>query len=161
MKELICKILEGLRWVSVAVLLYVGYYYFDVIHLYFPLIACLTVFIFGGSLGSESTFLSTKESSVTGYKASPYKMQCGFFFFALAVAALLSYFLKWGVLSQTSILIVLLLFLSASAVNHLVFAMQEKKNVIGNVILRFVGTIMMVSFYIPLIVKAVSKVSAF
>ena len=105
MKRTLCLIFEWLRWIVVIVALQIGYINFQSIRDVFPLVSFLTVFAIAGLSGTESLFLSEEAQKLTGYKPSGYQRQCGLFFYALAVTALLVFTFQWGVESSLTVLI--------------------------------------------------------
>lgn len=156
MKRTLCLIFEWLRWIVIIVALQIGYVNFNSIAGVFPLISFLTVFTIAGLSGTESLFLSEEAQKLTGYKPSGYQRQCGLFFYALTITSLLVFVFQWGVESSLTVLLLTLLFLLFSSINHLYSAKKEGTGKFRNIYLRFGGTMLLLGAYLPILVKVLT-----
>ena len=153
MKKTLCFVFEWLRWIVIIVALQIAYANFPNVSNVFPLVAFLTVFTIAGLSGTESLFLSEAAQKITGYKPSGYQRQCGLFFYALALTSLIVFAFEWGVESSLVVLLLTLIFLLFSSINHLYSAIKEGTDKFRSIYLRFGGTMLLVGAYLPIIIN--------
>ncbi|MCK5849096.1 MAG: hypothetical protein KAH01_07880 [Caldisericia bacterium] len=153
MKKILCIVFECLRWIVVIVSLQLAYSNFQSLENVFPLVVFLTVFTIASLSGTESLFLSEEAQRITGYKPSGYQRQSGLFFYALALTSTIVFTFKWGVKSSLVVLVLTLILLLLSSINHLYSALKEDNGKFRNIYLRFVGTILLVGSYLPVIIN--------
>jgi len=120
-----------------------------------------TLFLFiviplAGFTGIESLFFSGKAAIASGYgSGSAYQRQSGMNNLAVAITAVVVFIFNWGVLAEVSIMLVMLIFLTMSGVNHLYSAIKEN-NKIARSYMRPVMTILLDICVIYFLVNALS-----
>ncbi|MEK7500007.1 MAG: DUF6790 family protein, partial [Patescibacteria group bacterium] len=99
-------------------------------------------------------FLGDTAAKLSGYgKGSAYQRQSGFNNLALALTAILAYFLGWGIYAKIAVFTALLIFLALSASNHAYSALKEKNKAVKN-FLRPIMTIALLAYSIPFLLRA-------
>ena len=93
-------------------------------------------------------------AGVSGYKGGgAYQRQSGFNNLALAITTIMVYVFHWGTLAEITVMTVLLVFLTLSALNHAYSAYKEKNYKIQN-LLRPILTVALLAATIPYMVLA-------
>ncbi|HMK53831.1 MAG TPA: hypothetical protein VK444_03535 [Methanobacteriaceae archaeon] len=129
------RFLEILRWTGVAIAIFFGFYLGTNPQSQFSIFAIITVLFVGGITTLEIFTLAKSGSDVSGYgKGGAYQRQSGVHFLAITLTMILAWFMGWGFYAYASIFMVLLIFLTLSAVNHLYSGLKEK--FVLNTILR-------------------------
>ena len=118
-------------------------------------VLCLWVVIsLAGLTGIESVFFAKAAVQQSGYeKGSAYQRQSGLSNLALALTTILVYLLGWGLQAKASLLLVLLVFLSFSAINHAYSALREHNTSLRN-FFRPILTILLLAAVIPFLLRA-------
>lgn len=146
-------ILEILRWVGVAVGLFLAFSYQEP-RQQFSVLCFFTVVSVAGLTGIESLFFGEKASQQSGYgPGRAYQRQSGMNNLALAAATLLIYLFGWGVQAKATVMFVLLIFLVFSAVNHAYTALKENNKSIKNLLRPFM-TAALLGMVLPFLVRA-------
>lgn len=117
-------------------------------------VLCLWVVVsLAGLTGIESVFFGQAAAEHSGYeKGSAYQRQSGLSNLALALTTLLIYILDWGLQAKVSLLIVLLVFLSFSSINHAYSALREHNTSLRN-FFRPILTLLLLAMVIPFLLK--------
>ena len=151
----ICNALEIGRWICVVL----GFQFAfsqgttpqDQLHILTPWI----VVSLAGLTGIESVFFGQAASQLTGYAPSAYQRQSGINNLAVAITALLAFFLQWGTYAEITVMTTLLIFLFLSASNHAWSAWKEGNHTIKN-LLRPVLTVLLIAFVLPVMIGAIT-----
>lgn len=107
-----------------------------------------------GLTGIESLFFGKQASQQSGYEqGSAYQRQSGLFNLSLAIVTLFVYFVEWDQQAKTSLLLVLLLFLFLSSMNHAYSAIKEANKSIKNILRPFM-TLLLLLTVVPFILRA-------
>jgi hypothetical protein len=111
---------------------------------------------FAGLTGIESLFFAHGAARLSGYgQGSPYQRQSGMNNLALACVSLVVLLARWGTQAEVAVLLVLLVFLALSAVNHLLTGLSETRRTMRT-FTRPVGTILLIAFTVPFIIRALA-----
>jgi hypothetical protein len=114
---------------------------------------CLVASI-AGLTGMESIFFPVGAAQLSGYgEGSPYQRQSGMNNLAVTFVSLLVFFARWGVYADLSVLLVLLVFLALSAINH-AYAGFKAENRSVRTFTRPLGTALLIAFTIPFVIRA-------
>jgi hypothetical protein len=151
------KIFEILRWVGVFIGIFLAFYYGQTPEQQFNIMfVWITVSLAG--LTGINLFFGKTSSEYSGYMSeSGFKRQSGINLLALAITALIVYFLNWGILAESAVMIILLIFLVFNSINHVYSAVLEgAKNKIN--ILRPVMTLILLIVVLPVMLNAISSV---
>ncbi len=125
MKKLLI-LMEWARPVGIAVAYFFAKYLGTDAVSTFHILGPAVVMIMSGSVAFESLALGTAASEKVGYRPDrAYQVQSGLNNLATAVAALLIVLFHWGRYADATIVTVMLLFFSFSAVNHLATAIRD------------------------------------
>ena len=113
--------------------------------------------LMSGTVAVESLILGEAASEKIGYAPNrAYQIQSGLANAATAIAALLVYILDWGRYADATIVTVMLMFFSFSAVNHVATAVME-----GNMkpvnLLRPIMVLVLMGFLLPPMIKALNQ----
>jgi hypothetical protein len=110
-----------------------------------------------GTVSFESLFLGEAASEKIGYQPNrAYQVQSGLANAAIAITALLTYFLEWGRFADATIVTVMLLFFTFSAANHAATAIKEKNLKPVN-LMRPVMTLVLIGFLLPPMIKSLNQ----
>jgi hypothetical protein len=113
--------------------------------------------IMSGTVAFESLVLGEAASEKIGYAPNrAYQIQSGLANAAIAITALLVYALNWGRYADATIVTVMLMFFTFSAVNHLATAIIERNMKPVN-LLRPALALLLIGFLLPLMIKALSQ----
>jgi hypothetical protein len=152
--ERICRALEIMRWIGVVtgfqVAFFLGRTPPERLHILTPWV----VGSLAGLTAVESLFFGRAASRITGYAPGGYQRQSGMNSLALAVMAVLVWFLGWGTFAEAAVMSILMIFLFLSACNHAWSAWKEQNRNARN-LLRPVLTAALIAFALPLVVSAV------
>jgi hypothetical protein len=152
--ERICRALEITRWVGVVAGFQFAFFLGGTPAERLHILAPWVVGSLAGLTAVESLFFGKAASRITGYAPSGYQRQSGLNNLALAVMALLVWYLGWGTLAEAAVMNILLIFLFLSACNHAWSAWKEQNRNARN-LLRPVLTAALIAFALPLVVSAV------
>lgn len=153
-QEKICHALEALRWIGVVTGFQLAYLLGDGSRERLHILAPWVVGSLAGLTAVESLFFGRAATRISGYAPSAYQRQSGMNNLALALTALMVWFLGWDTYAEAAVLCVLLIFLFLSACNHAGSALREKNRNLRN-LLRPVITMALIAFTLPLLIEAV------
>jgi len=150
----ICSVLEILRWVCIIAGFNLAYFLgkdsADQLHIIMPWL----VIPLAGLTGIESVFFGKTASELSGYGYNPaYQRQSGLNNIAMAITAIIVSLFGWGTYAEAAVLMILLIFLTLSACNHTYSAIKDKNYKLKN-LLRPIMTILLLSFTVPFIIRA-------
>lgn len=135
------RFLEIIRWSGVALGIFFAFYWDTNPQAQFSIFAIFTVIFLAGVTAIEGIFFSEGATLVSGYgdTGGGYRRQSGMHFLAITVVMLIAWLMNWGFYSYLAIYMVLLVFFTFSAINHLYTGLKEK--FVMNTLLRPIGTI--------------------
>ena len=156
-KKKLALMIEWLRPVGIGLAIFFAYYVGHDATSQFHIMGPFIVMIMSGTVAFESLILGEAASEKIGYTPNrAYQIQSGLANAATAVTALLVYVLDWGKYADATIVIVMLMFFTFSAANHLATAIRH-----GNMkplnLLRPAVTLLLIGFLLPLMIKALSS----
>ena len=135
MNTKINRFLEILRWVGVFLGIFFAFLWGSGPLQQFNIFAIFAVVFVAGLTGIEGLFFGKSAVEVSGYdQGSAYQRQSAFNNLALAITAVLALLLGWGFYAYVGLLMVLLIFLTFSAINHFYTGIKEK--FVPNTLLR-------------------------
>lgn len=150
------SIFEIARWGGVAMGFFFAFYWGNNPAEQFTILTVFVVSFVAGLTAIESLLFSKEASESTGYEGGrAYQRQSAVNNLALAIVALLSFYLSWGVFASAAVMSVLLVFLSLSAVNHLYSAVKEN-NKVAKSYLRPILTVLLILVVLPVMIPALS-----
>jgi hypothetical protein len=120
----------------------------------FHIMGPFVVMLMSGTVAFESLALGDAASEKIGYEPHrAYQIQSGLANAATAVTALLVYVLNWGRYADATVVTVMLMFFSFSAVNHVATAIMERNMKPVN-LLRPAMVLLLIGFLLPPMIKA-------
>jgi hypothetical protein len=133
--------LEIIRWAGVALGIFFAFYWGNSPQSQFSIFAIFSVIFLAGITAIESMFFGKGGAEVSGYgeDGAGYRRQSRMHFLALTVVMFFAWILNWGFIAYMAIYMVLLVFLTFSAINHLYTGLKEK--FVMNTLLRPILTI--------------------
>jgi hypothetical protein len=121
------RFLEILRWIGVFLGIFFAFLWGTGPLQQFSVFAIFTIIFVAGLTGIEGLFFGRSAVKVSGYdQGSAYQRQSAFNNLALAITAVLALLLGWGFYAYVGLLMVLLIFLTFSAINHFYTGMKDK-----------------------------------
>ena len=151
--------LELSRWAGAGTGIFLAFFIQNDPMLQLDILCIWVIVSIAGLTGIESIFFGEIAAQQSGYGTGrAYQRQSGFFNLSLALATILVYILKWDLQSKAALLIVLLLFLLFSGVNHAYSAVVEHNKSLKN-LMRPIMTFLILVTIIPFIVRAFCKTS--
>jgi hypothetical protein len=146
--------LELLRWVGAGTGIFLAYLSQGNASLRLDVLCIWVVVSIAGLTGIESLFFGSSSASELGYEGGrEYQRQSGLFNLALALTTILIYILRWNLQAKAGVLIVLLVFLFFSAMNHAYSAIFEGNRSLKNA-LRPIMTLALLAVIISVILQA-------
>jgi hypothetical protein len=135
------RFLEIIRWSGVALGIFFAFYWDTNPQAQFSIFAIFTVIFLAGVTAIEGIFFSEGATLVSDYgdTGGGYRRQSRMHFLAITVVMLIAWLMNWGFYSYLAIYMVLLVFFTFSAINHLYTGLKEK--FVMNTLLRPIGTI--------------------
>jgi hypothetical protein len=135
------RFLEIIRWAGVALGIFFAFYFDTNPQSQFSIFAFFTVIFLAGVTAIEGIFFREGATLVSGYGDSGegYRRQSRMHFLAITVVMLIAWIMNWGFYSYLAIYMVLLVFFTFSAINHLYTGLKEK--FVMNTLLRPIATI--------------------
>ena len=119
--------LEIIRWVGVALAIFLAFLLTSDPVQMFNIFAIISVVFIAGCTALEGLVFSKSASEVSGYGAGgAYQRQSALHFTAIFLTMILTALLSYGFLAYLGIYLVLLIFLTLSALNHLITGLKEK-----------------------------------
>lgn len=121
------RFLEILRWLGVVLGIFFAFLWGTGSVQQFNIFALFSVIFIAGLTAVEGLFFTKSASEVSGYgEGGAYHRQSTLHFMALTVCMIIVLLLNWGFFAYTAIYMVLLIFLTFSAINHLYTGIMEK-----------------------------------
>ncbi|MDI6742566.1 MAG: hypothetical protein QMD11_07465 [Smithella sp.] len=153
-KKKMALMMEWLRPAGIALAVFFAYYLGHDAVSQFHIMGPFIVMLMCGTVAFESLILGEAASEKIGYAPNrAYQIQSGLANAAIALTALLVYFLDWGKYADATIVTVMLIFFTFSAANHLATAIRD-----GNMkpvnLMRPVLALMLAGLLIPMMVNA-------
>jgi uncharacterized membrane protein YtjA (UPF0391 family) len=112
----------------------------------------LVIFVVAGISGLEGLLAGKKAAAAKGFTADGnYQRQSALAMVTLPVIAFLVWALRWGTLSELTILFTFLLFFLLSGINHLADAITRKNYAWQNINRLFITLMMVAGFVYPVI----------
>ncbi len=151
------KFFEILRWTGVFVGIFLAFYLGSTpVQQFSIMFVWVTVSLAG--LTGINLFFGRTSSEYSGYMSeSGFRRQSGINLLAVAITALIVYFLNWGTYAQAAVMIILLIFFVVNSINHAYAAYVEgAKNILN--ILRPVMTLILLIVVLPLMLNALSSI---
>ena len=150
------KIFEILRWSGVFIGIFLAFYFGNTPQQQFSIMFVWVTVSLAGLTGIN-LFFGESSSEYSGYMSeSGFKRQSGINLIAIAITALIVYFLNWGIYAEAAVMIILLIFLVVNSINHVYSAFIEgAKNKIN--ILRPLMTLILLIVVLPLMLNALSS----
>ncbi len=130
------RFLEIMRWAGVALGIFFALYFDTNPQSQFSIFAIFTVTFLAGVTAIEGIFFGEGAALVSGYGdvGEGYRRQSRMHFLAITVVILIAWLMNWGFYSYMAIYMVLLVFFTFSAINHLYTGLKDK--FIMNTLLR-------------------------
>jgi hypothetical protein len=136
------RVLEILRWGGVSLGVFFAFLWGSGPVQQFSIFAIFSVVSISGLTAVEGLFLGKSASQISGYgEGGAYQRQSALHFLALLLAVIVSAILNWSFFADLGIYMVLLIFLTLSAINHFYTGIKEK--FVANTLLRPVLIIFM------------------
>lgn len=123
----------------------------------FHFLAPAVVLLMSGTVAFESLVLGEVASEKIGYQPNrAYQVQSGLSNLATALTAVVVFVMDWGKYAEATVVTAMLLFFVLSALNHTMTAVTQGNFKPVN-LLRPVLTIILVSFMLPPMIKALAQ----
>ena len=136
------RFLEILRWLGVAVGIFLAFYWSNNVFYKFSIFAIFSVVFIAGITAIEGLFFSESAREVSGYKeGAAYQRQSALHFLALTITMIIAFVLELGYLAYLALFGYMLIFLTLSSINHLLTGLKE--GMVTNSILRPVLTVLL------------------
>jgi hypothetical protein len=148
------RLLEIIRWTGVAFGIFLSFYLSNNPQIQFSIFAIVTVIFLAGFTVIEGVFFGEGAEVVSGYggQGEGYRRQSRMHLMAITLVMIIAWILNWGFYSYVAIYMVLLVFFTLSAINHLYTGIKEK--FVLNTILRPLATIFLWIMTIYLLLPA-------
>lgn len=122
----------------------------------FHILGPITTIIMSGTVAFESLFLSNTSSEKIGYKPDrAYQIQSGLNNLATAITALLVFLLNWGQYADATVVAVMLVFFSLSALNHTLTAIRNHNMKPVN-LMRPILALLLIWILLPPMIRALN-----
>ncbi len=156
-KKNLALMMEWLRPVGIGLAVFLAYYLGRDATARFHVMGPFVVMCMSGTVAFESLVLGDAASEKIGYGPNrAYQIQSGLANAATALTALLVYLLDWGRYADATIVIVMLMFFTFSAANHVATAVMN-----GNLkpvnLLRPIMALVLIGFLLPPMIKAINQ----
>ena len=150
------RLIESLRYLGVGVGVFLAVLHQDDPVRTFSALQFWVVLSVAGLTGLESLFLGRSASALSGYgEGGAYQRQSGFNNLAVALVALLTRWLDWGLYAEAANCSVLLVFLVLSSGNHLYSALKEGNRTFRSYS-RPVATALLLAVIVPVMARALA-----
>jgi hypothetical protein len=150
-------IIEWLRPFGISITIFFAYYFGKDEISRFHIMGPFVVMIMSGTVAFESLILGEAASEKIGYAPNrAYQIQSGLANSATAITALMVYILNWGRYADATIVIVMLLFFTLSALNHFATAVRGRNMKIVNLLRPAIALLLNV-FMLPPMIKALTQ----
>ena len=145
------RIMEWLRWSFVTVGFYIAYQNLGTNSIFW--LCCMVMLPLTGFTALESLFLAQASAVYKNRETgSAYQIQSAFNNLATALTAVIVMVFSLGSTAQLTVCLVAMLFFSLSSINHLIEFIKENKA--KHHLARFLSTLILVGFSIPIIATA-------
>ncbi|MCE5215215.1 MAG: hypothetical protein LLF83_10920 [Methanobacterium sp.] len=129
------RFLEILRWCGVAFGIFLAFLWGTGPVQQFNIFSIISLIFIAGLTAFEGLFFSKSASEVSGYgEGGAYQRQSALHFLALVIVLIIAVIFDWGLFAYVGLFMVLVVFLTLSAINHLLSGIKEK--FVLNTILR-------------------------
>ena len=156
-KKNLAMIMEWLRPVGIGLVVFFAYYLGHDGVSQFHILGPFIVMILSGTVAFESLLLGDVASEKIGYAPNrAYQIQSGLANAATAMTALIVYVMDWGRFADATIVTVMLIFFTLSAVNHTATAIMARNMKPVN-LLRPAMTLLLIGFLLPAMIKALTQ----
>ena len=156
-KQKLAVIMEWLRPAGFVLVFYFANYFGRDAVSRFHILGPFLVMLMSGTVAFESLILGETASEKIGYKPNrAYQIQSGLANAATAITALLVYLLGWGRYADATIVTVMVLFFTFSAVNHAATAVRERNMKPVN-LMRPAMALLLIGFLLPPMIKALMQ----
>ena len=123
----------------------------------FHILGPIVVMLISGTVAFESLILGEAASEKIGYKPNrAYQIQSGLNNLATALTALLVFVLDWGRYADATVVSVMLIFFTLSAINHTATAIREQNLKPVN-LMRPVMVLLLMGVLLPPMVRALAQ----
>ncbi|MBS3813410.1 MAG: DUF6790 family protein [Candidatus Acetothermia bacterium] len=152
-KKFICRSLEVLRLVGVAVGIFFAFWFSGDPEYQFSILTITVVLSLAGLSGIEGLFFGEAAAELAGYSESGgYQRESAFNDLALALATLLVYAVGWGVYAKVTLMSITLIFLILSAINHAYTVVNKEEATLINHVYPIV-TLLLIGFVLPFMIN--------
>lgn len=156
-RKKLASMMEWLRPAGIGLAVFVAYDVGGDAVSQFHIMGPFIVMIMSGTVAFESLVLGEAASEKIGYAPSrAYQIQSGLANASMAVTALLVYLEDWGRYAEATIVTVMLLFFTLSAVNHVATAVIVRNMKPVN-LLRPVMVLILMGFLLPPMIRALTQ----
>jgi hypothetical protein len=157
MKKQLSIMMEWIRPGGIALTYFFAQYFGTDAISRFHILGPAVVILMSATVSFESLILSEAGSEKIGYKPNRgYQVQSALNNLATAVAALLVLLLGWGLYADATIVTVMLLFFSFSAVNHAATAIREHNMKLVN-LMRPIMALLLLGVLLPPMISALTQ----
>ncbi|MBU1642255.1 hypothetical protein KKE54_02745 [bacterium] len=157
MLKILSTMMEWLRPGGIVVIYFFAQYLGTDAISEFHILGPIVVILMSGTVAFESLILGVAGSEKIGYTPNrAYQVQSGLNNLATAVAALLVFVLDWGLYADATVVTVMLLFFSFSAVNHTVTAIREHNMKTVN-LMRPIMALLLLGLLLPPMISALMQ----
>jgi len=151
-KKVICRALEVLRLLGVALGIFLAFWFGGNPEYQFSILTLTVVLSLAGLSGIEDLFFGDTSAELFGYSSGrQYQRQYALHNLALALVTLLVYAVGWGVYAKVTLMSLMLVFLILSALNHAYLVIKEENTRFRNY-LRPVITLLLIGFVLPFMI---------
>lgn len=152
-KKLICRFLELLQLVGVAVGIFFAFWFSGNPEYQFSILTITVILSLAGLSGIEGLFFGETAAELSGYSGGGgYQRKSALNDLALAIATLLVYAVGWDIYAKVTLMSIMLIFLILSAVNNSYIVMnKEEPKLINHV--QPVVTLLLIGFVLPFMIN--------
>jgi len=152
-KKVVCRALEFLRFLGVAVGIFFAFWFSGNPEYQFSILTLSVVLSLAGLSGIEGLFFGETSAELSDYSpGSPYQRESALNNLALALATLLVYLVGWGVYAKVTLMSVMLILLILSALNRAYRVVKEGDTAPTNY-LQPVVTLLLIGFVLPFMIN--------
>ncbi len=121
------RFLEILRWFGIGLSIFLAFLWGSEPLQQFNIFSVISLIFISGLTAVEGLFFSKSASKISGYgEGGAYQRQSALHFLSLLIVVMIAVILNWGLFAYMSLFMVLMVFLTLSAVNHLISGIKEK-----------------------------------
>ncbi|GEM76761.1 DUF6790 family protein [Vibrio sagamiensis] len=149
-------IIEWFRPIAIIAVYFIAENNNTNVHSFFHILGPWIVAIMGFSVAFEGLCLGKEAAGKIGYRSDrPYQVQSALCNLAIAIVAVFVFFSDWGSMADVTITLVMLVFFSLSALNHLLNALIQHNFKPVN-LLRPLMTVVLLFLLVPPILSVLS-----